>query len=985
MLKINAPNNTLVNTAPELTGTATSATAVVHVFNGSTNLGAATVAPDGSWTFKAAGVRDGKLSFTAKELVDGKFGAASGAAEYMLDTKAPAAPTVTAIRLPTKDTTPELSGRAEKGASVQVFADGVSVGTTLADALTGAWRLEVASALTEKIYTITAKATDAAGNTGLANSRPATLSIDLTTQQPTIDTVVPATTKVATQKLTGTAEAGAKVQIYADSAGTKPLLAKPVVADKNGNWKASVKLADGDYALNAIATDVAGNVSVKTADKVVTIDTKVPGVPTVNALGDSPAKTLPTTITGTAEAGATVAVYAGSVKLGQTTAGVDGAWTLSPVPEKPLRDGVQKITAKATDAALNGTKASAAVTFTLDNKAPAAPTVNTIKLPTKDTTPDLSGKAEKGAEVEVFAGTTSLGKTTATDKGVWTLTVPNAKALADATYSITATATDAAGNVGIATTRPAKLVIDTVATTPTITTTLPASSKITTQTLTGTAEAGAKVQIYGGADGTTALLTKPVTASASGTWTASVKLAEATHLLSVKATDVAGNLSDASAVKTIDIDTTAPAGPVLTEPAQLVARALPADLTGTGAEPNAKVAVYANTTKLGETTADGSGAWTFLTATYEGTFTDGVKNILARTIDAAGNLSAASNAVQFTIDTTGPTLGTASISADNASQVVLTYNEALLGTAVAVPEDFSVLVGSTPNAVTGVVVNDKTITLTLTTPVLGGTVVTVAYAAPEADQATTNPAIQDLIGNDAAAFAARAVTNSVPDITPPVISAVTVASAATLSVTSNEAGKAALYTADAALPGLTATLAAGVPGTLTVAAQSAVTTATLQVLDAALNVTVHSANPVVLGTTGADSAITLGEGDQYVFTFAGADVLTLTNAAASARVLADFTAGTDKIALTKAGVFTQLTTASAGPLDAADFLSVTSAEALTGASVVAASTAKAIVYLQDTGALYYNADGDVAGGLVLIATLVGSPDTLAAADFTVIL
>jgi uncharacterized repeat protein (TIGR02059 family) len=60
---------------------------------------------------------------------------------------------------------------------------------------------------------------------------------------------------------------------------------------------------------------------------------------------------------------------------------------------------------------------------------------------TNDTTPSLSGTAEVGSTVEVFADGVSLGSTTADANGDWTFTVADTNSLADGSYSITATAT----------------------------------------------------------------------------------------------------------------------------------------------------------------------------------------------------------------------------------------------------------------------------------------------------------------------------------------------------------------------------------------------------------------------------------------------------------------------------------------------------------------------------------------------------------------
>lgn len=106
-----------------------------------------------------------------------------------------------------------------------------------------------------------------------------------------------------------------------------------------------------------------------------------------------------------------------------------------------------------------------------------------------------------------------------------------------------------------------------------------------------------------------------------------------------------------------------------------------------------------------------------------------------------------------------PTLVSAAVNAAGTS-LTLTYNEALNST-TAPTSAFAVTVGGVTRSVTGAAVSGSTVVLTLASAVLAGTAVTVAYTAPTSDLATTNNAIQDSAGNDAASFnsSAVAVTN----------------------------------------------------------------------------------------------------------------------------------------------------------------------------------------------------------------------------------
>ena len=78
---------------------------------------------------------------------------------------------------------------------------------------------------------------------------------------------------------------------------------------------------------------------------------------------------------------------------------------------------------------------------------------------TNDNTLTLSGSAEAGSTVRVYDGATLLGSVAASGTGAWSYTTA---ALANGGHSLTATATDAAGNSGIASTTLA-VTIDTTA------------------------------------------------------------------------------------------------------------------------------------------------------------------------------------------------------------------------------------------------------------------------------------------------------------------------------------------------------------------------------------------------------------------------------------------------------------------------------------------------------------------------------------------
>ena len=249
------------------------------------------------------------------------------------------------------------------------------------------------------------------------------------------------------------------------------------------------------------------------------------------------------TISGTidvSDAGLMVSIYDGSTLLGTTTSTAGGTWSASV--SLLGTQGAQSITAKATNAA--GTGTSSAVTYTLDTIAPTLAVTSAGGL-TNQTTQTISGTidaADAGLTVSIYDGTTLLGTVTPAANGAWSKSVTLLSTQGG--QSITAKATDAAGNVG--TSSAATYTLDTIAPTLAITSTGGLTNQ-TTQTISGTidaADAGLTVSIY---DGSTLLGT--TTSTAGGAWTATVSLlsSQGAQSITARATDAAGNVGTRSA------------------------------------------------------------------------------------------------------------------------------------------------------------------------------------------------------------------------------------------------------------------------------------------------------------------------------------------------------------------------------------------------------------------------------------------------------
>ena len=141
----------------------------------------------------------------------------------------------------------------------------------------------------------------------------------------------------------------------------------------------------------------------------VTIDTAAPVVPSIAAystdsgmVGDGVTNDNTLTLTGTAEANATVKVYDGATLLGSATADGSGNWSYTTAA---LANGAHSLTATATDVAGNTSAASSALNVTIDTTAPVTPAIAAFSTDsgvvgdriTSDNTLTLAGSTEAGS------------------------------------------------------------------------------------------------------------------------------------------------------------------------------------------------------------------------------------------------------------------------------------------------------------------------------------------------------------------------------------------------------------------------------------------------------------------------------------------------------------------------------------------------------------------------------------------------------------
>lgn len=155
-------------------------------------------------------------------------------------------------------------------------------------------------------------------------------------------------------------------------------------------------------------------------------------------------------LSGQAEPGSLVTVSEDALILCTATATATGTWSCAPY--RPLTSGPHSVLATATDAASSFSQTSAWRAFVVDAVPPATPSLTEPGdgQPMANSTPTLMGTAEPGSTVNVYAdgGTAPVCTAVAAADGTWSCGL--SVGLADGSHSLTATATDAVGNVSAA-------------------------------------------------------------------------------------------------------------------------------------------------------------------------------------------------------------------------------------------------------------------------------------------------------------------------------------------------------------------------------------------------------------------------------------------------------------------------------------------------------------------------------------------------------
>ena len=200
-----------------------------------------------------------------------------------------------------------ISGKAKAGTTVSVTDKKEFNVTTTADT-SGAFSIKLSKKMKEGTV-LYVKATDSKGE--VSNEVAIVVADKTAPKAPTVSTL-----KDYDKVITGKAEAGSSITI---KYGTKVI--KTGTADKNGNFKISITAQKANTILFITSKDKAGNVS--TVTKVKVLDKTAPGAPTINKV-----KASSKTVTGKAEAGATVYVKVGKKVIGSAVANSKGSYSV---------------------------------------------------------------------------------------------------------------------------------------------------------------------------------------------------------------------------------------------------------------------------------------------------------------------------------------------------------------------------------------------------------------------------------------------------------------------------------------------------------------------------------------------------------------------------------------------------------------------------------------------------------------------------------
>ncbi|WP_414891864.1 Ig-like domain-containing protein, partial [Pseudomonas serboccidentalis] len=554
----------------------------------------------------------------------------------------------------TNSTRPSIKGTGPANSWITLYSDGVEIGRVWAGA-SGVWSMTPNVVLAEGHHDLTVTATDGKGNVS-APSDAFSFTLDTTPVKDSQWDLSLENGTITAERLptfSGKTEANSTVIIY-----NKGVEFARVAVDDKGNWTFTPdsELVDGKYSFTTAVVDQAGNIGPKSDP----IGFAVNGnsVPTITHVSGAAGELAPDGVTntthpvlsGTGPANSWIALYSDGVEIGLVWAGASGVWSVTA--QHPLAEGLNNITAVATDGLGNVSAPSDAFSLTLDTT-PVEDSQWELSLEsgtiTAERLPTFSGKTEANSTVIIYNKGVEFARVAVDDKGNWTFT-PDSP-LADGQYSFTTAVVDQAGNTGPKSDPIGFAVSD--ASVPTITHVSSAAGEVapdgfthgTLPTLSGTGKANSWITLYN--DGVEIGKTW---AGASGVWSFTPRspLTEGDYNFTAVATDGLGNVSAPSDAFSFTLDTTPPGASqweLSLEDGAVTTERLP---TFSGkAEANSTVIIYNKGVEFARVIVDDQGNWAF---TPGSPLVDGQYSFTTVVVDQAGNTSPKSDSIGFTVD-----------------------------------------------------------------------------------------------------------------------------------------------------------------------------------------------------------------------------------------------------------------------------------------------------------------------------------------------
>ncbi|EAV5831360.1 Ig-like domain repeat protein [Salmonella enterica] len=443
---------------------------------------------------------------------------------------------------------------------------------------------------------------------------------------------------------------GATVQVYING-----VLQGTVEASSSGNisYTMPANSADGEYQVQFVATDTAGN-RVESAITTVTIDSQI-------AVFDIDEDSLPAlsnnralSVSGVGEGGSQVSIFVDGKLVNVVMVEADGTWR---APILLQDDGTFNIHFSITDVAGNtevskdySVDVDSSTDFPTLNLEDASNSGSLDDLITNHNKPVLVGTAEAGATIHIYVDEKIVANVLVLEDGTWSYQFDNA--LKDGEYSIRVVAEDPAGNTAesprLLVTIDTSTFIDNPAMVAGSDNGIFSNDSITSQTrptFSIFGEMNQSVQIF--IDG---VLVDTITVTdRNQVYRPESPLGDGSHSIYYVITDKAGNTATSKTLNfTIDTFNTTPVaidsigGQTLAEMTGSDGKIYITDTTRNllfsgSAEPNSKIEIIINGLNVGEVWVNEKGHWQMpVNPLY---FTEGQLDITVKSTDRAGNVN----------------------------------------------------------------------------------------------------------------------------------------------------------------------------------------------------------------------------------------------------------------------------------------------------------------------------------------------------------